>query len=330
VNEGTTTARENQRCWSSKGRQLFFVDPATGELLEQMNDTIFNAPVTGGVSFFPGGVGTIATRAFMTDADGVIWRIDMSSMSMAEWSAQPFHDLFYDGQATSGQPAYFPPVLTTDIEGNVVVIQGTGDIDLLDSTASNKVASITELISFQSDGSINGPDGVRGRLNWEIPLQAGEQVTGPLDLFDGNVYFATFRANPSPSDACAYGESYIWGVEYLQADTEKLPLPAIESVIGSGALARNVGPFENQVIMGVTVTQRPQCDSGFTESFVDPYSGQQRTQRRVNNQTGGQFELVAQVSGGSSRVAGSQIGEINRAVVAPTAYSRVQGHSTVD
>ncbi|NIS33483.1 MAG: hypothetical protein GWN07_23415, partial [Actinobacteria bacterium] len=94
------------RCWDETGRTITFVDPATGELVTLFNDDVFNAPMVGGITFFPGEPGTVSTRAFMTDQDGVIWRFDISDPDIRDWTALPFHDMFHDRTATEGQPAF--------------------------------------------------------------------------------------------------------------------------------------------------------------------------------------------------------------------------------
>src|SRR5690606_32892881 len=124
-----------QRCWGKIGRDLHWVDVVTGETIFSFDHTTFSAPITGGISLFTGDTGTIATRAFLTDDDGTIWRIDFSSRRPSDWTATRFHDIFWDAEATVGQPAFEPPILTTDSSGNVVIIQATGDVDALDSTA---------------------------------------------------------------------------------------------------------------------------------------------------------------------------------------------------
>ncbi|MCB9622233.1 MAG: hypothetical protein H6723_02730 [Sandaracinus sp.] len=328
VNAGTLNARENMRCWDTTGRSMYFVDPASGEILSYLDDTVFNAPVTGGVSFFTGDVGTIATRAFVTDADGVIWRVDFSNPDPARWDAEPFHDIFHDLTATEGQPAYFPPILTTDDQGRVVVIQATGEVDNLDQPYyENRVVSITENPEYDTTGALRQ---VTGILNWEVRLEQGERVTGPLELFAGKVYFASFATSPTTSiDACSYGYSRIWGVEYLLNETSatqptNIPLGALEDTDAPGTFVRHLPPLENQIVMGVRVTQRPTCSTLQEVSETDPYFGT-RTYQQVTNANRGEFFLVAQVSGGGTAATGASVAEFSRQLPAPLSYTRVQG-----
>src|SRR5699024_1430534 len=104
-NNGSIHARENRGCWSTQGRHLFVVDAFTGELIAHFDDSVFGAPVVGGVSVFTGKTGTLASAAYTTDADGVIWRIDISSADVSEWSAEPLFDMFWTSTSTPLAPA---------------------------------------------------------------------------------------------------------------------------------------------------------------------------------------------------------------------------------
>jgi type IV pilus assembly protein PilY1 len=321
---GVSTTRNRARCWDERGRALYFVDIATGERLGALDDRVFNAPLTGGVSLFTGDVGTVATRAFVNDQDGVMWRVDMSSTDMSEWVATPFFDVFHDGNAVAGEPAYNPPVVTSDNQQNVVVLQATGDIDALDGVSANKVVSVTEDVTFDADGEVSDLGAIR---NWEIPLDPGQQVTGPLELFDGKLFFGTFTTTEDPLDACELGESRIWGVEFLDTmeSDDSFPEPALEIPDpldpGQTTLVHNTDPFVNEIVMGVAVTQRPRCIDQTEVSETDPYVGT-RTFSRVDGAGGGTFELVAQTSGGSS--ASGSVGEVNQTLPAPASFTRAE------
>lgn len=326
ITGGTSTARTNMRCWTGVGRQMFILDIATGVLLKNIDESTFGAPLDGGISVFTGDTGTVASRAFMTDAEGRIWRLDLSSRRITDWNAIEFHDIFYDGEYWEGQPGYGPPVVTTDTQGRVVVIQATGDIDLLDAPFANRVASVTELLTFDSSGAATA---VGALLNWQIKLEEGEQVTGPLELFDGKVYFGTFVSSSTTTDVCNYGYSQLWGVEYLIAadgsttGSEGPPVGALETSPGSGTYVENIGPFANQIVMGVAVAQRPNCFTGVEE--VDPYFGGRYY--RTTGSGGGTFELVAQVAGGGTAIGGGAVREIRRELPMPVAFTQVESWS---
>lgn len=324
VTSGTLNARSRQRCWSNTGRVLTWVDIVTGEVINSFDETTFNAPVTGGVSLYPGDVGTTASRAFLTDADGVMWAVDFSARNPSSWAVRPFHDIFWDAGATEGQPAYNPPLVSTDDDGNLVVLQATGDIDRLDGPAQNRVVSLTERRTFSAAGAAS----YTTALNWELRLRAGEQVTGALELFEGRVYFASFESGVA-ADACDIGQSRIWGLAYRESTSSVAPgylnvagaFPAagFEGTPGAGVYDTHFrGPYDQRLVLGVGVTQRPTCVQGAQE--IDPFIGQRY---RVNNVGGGTFVLTAQMSGGSS-TAGGAIETVNEQLQSPPSFTTVQ------
>lgn len=326
VTRGTTGSRANQRCWTDRGRVLTWIDIVTGEVVASFDESMFNAPLTGGVALYPGDVGTTAQRAFLTDADGVMWAADFSRRRPAEWDVRPLHDIFWDGGATEGQPAYGAPVVSTDGEGQLVVLQATGDIDLLDGSAANRVVSLTETRTFSS----TGVPSYATELNWEIRLRASEQVTGPLELFEGTVYFASFEAAPDANDACALGRGRIWGVDYhenggtppagyLDPLGGYFPTPGFEATPGTGILEDHFrGPYEDRLVLGVGVTQRPTCVEG--ADIPDAYIP---TRYRVRNVGGGTFQLTAQLSGGAAGAADGAIETVTEQLRAPQSFTTI-------
>ena len=300
----------------------------TGEIIHVFDETTLNAPLSGGVSIYPGDLGQVARRAFVTDHDGVIWAADFSATDITKWELRPMHDIFWDGTPLGGQPAYPPPILSVDNDGDLVVLQATGDIDTLDNgTVSNRVVSLTEVTSPGAGGISIYTDS----LNWELRLHDGEQVTGPLELFEGTVYFASFQAGADPMNLCDLGESRIWGLKYLDhggaaatgyVDTAGgvFPDPGFETTPGTGVFDQHFrGPFVDRLVLGVGVTQRPTCVSGgdvFDPYVVDRY--------RVTNVGGGTFVLTALMSGGGAAAAGgAALQTLEETLTAPQSFTSI-------
>lgn len=301
-----TGARTAHRCWSGNvGRSLYVVDLATGVIIRSFHaaDGI-GSPITGGVSVYTGDVGTIATRAYVTDDDGLLWRLDMANPNPALWTFLPIHDLYWNDGPTHGHTSTEPPVITTDANDDVVVIVGTGDLDDLEGNERYHVVSMTDAIRRTPTVTT-----YTTTINWDLRLQDGEQVTGPLELFDSRVYFGTFLASAG-TDACQYGGSRLWGLHYLttvstaptgySAVGSRFPAPGLQAVAGTGpydTFFNDVGA--NSIVMGVGVTRTPTCVEGTT--LPDPYL----TNRfRVSASGGGDFRLTAAVSGARPSVGG--------------------------
>ncbi|MEM9190032.1 MAG: hypothetical protein AAGF12_12690 [Myxococcota bacterium] len=305
--------RALRRCWDPQGRSLHIMDLASGRLIKSIDQTTLTAPMDGGVAIYPGDLAAITNRAFMSDSDGMLWRLDLASSDDAQWEMHAFYDFFHDLPSDEAQPSFGPPVVSLNDEGDVVILQGTGDVDVLDGTVPGRVVSLTEQVAFDGSGNYDPATDVSLVVNWEETLNSGELVTGPIELFDGRAYWATFDPALNALNACDVGQSRLWGKEYITGNG------AFEIPVGSGTFVDNI-PFTDQIVLGVGVTQRPICTEEIAQT--DPYRGTQYLQ--PTNITGGGFQLVAQTSGGGASVAGSPVNEINIDLDVPAAGTEIR------
>lgn len=329
----TADARTQNSCWTGgAGRSFHVVDVATGERIRSWDATQLQTPISGAVSLFTGQTGSISTRAYVTSADGVLWRLDMSSATPSDWTFRPFHDVYWNDGPLAGHPSMDAPVISVDSQNRPVIILGTGDLENLETPGTNYVVSLAE-------NATATPFVASAEINWEIRLRPQEMVTGPIELFDSRVYFGTFISGATAADACNYGTSRIWGVEYQNTGTLPTGYPAAGSnrspAFGwEAAASAGTGTFTqhymdlgaNQIVMGVGVTQRPTCIVGAT--IADPYIG---GRFGVDQIGGGQFELVAQVSSDSEAGSGAaaDVGTIRRTLPAPMSFTRTVGSAAV-
>ncbi|MDW8247080.1 MAG: PilC/PilY family type IV pilus protein [Sandaracinaceae bacterium] len=326
----TRGPRTKGSCWSGPtGRGLWVVDVETGRLIRGWGAHEIQIPITGSVAVFPGQTGSIATRAYVTNADGVIWRLDMSSPDPNRWTFRPFHDIYWNEGPLAGHPSVDTPVLTVNEQQRPVIIVATGDIENLEAPGVNYVVSITE-----ADPGELGAEGrpARAEINWEIRLRDNEVVTGGLELYDQRVYFGTFVSSANPLDACELGSSRIWGVHYRESGlvprgyptppAERAPQPGLErdSAIGTRNFTEHyIDMGRNRIVMGVGITQRPSCIVATT--IPDPYIGPRMQVERIG---GGQFELVAQVTSSAmvARDAMPSVETFRRTLPPPISYTR--------
>ncbi len=334
----TTGARSSGACWGGTvGQSFHVVDVASGEAIRTFGpgtglDQV-SSPMVGAVSLFTGQTGSIATRAYTTSADGVVWRLDMTDPNPANWTFRPFHDTYWHEGALAGHPSPEPPIVSVDAENRPVVIIGTGDPENMETPGVNYVTSLTE---------VTPPAGERvatAILNWEVRLRENEMVTGPLELFDGRVYFGTFFSAVTPGDSCSFGSSKLWGVHftntgstvpgnYTAGPSGRFPAFGWEAAGDAGDrsfTSHFMELGENQIVQGVGITQRPTCVDG--SAIADPYMGARFNTRGVG---GGSFELVAQVSS-TSRVtegAAPEVATVSRTLPAPVASTRVSSQAS--
>jgi hypothetical protein len=152
---------------------------------------------------------------------------------------------------------------------------------------------------------------------WRIDL-TDEQVTGPVEVFNGQAYFTTFRS--VTASGCDFGSAYIWGVHYKDAQTGSssptcttplCPKYGMRTVptATTDPDAFNVGPFSNQVLNGVGIRQTPMCFTGAEE--IDPFFSGRRY--RITNQGTSTFEIVAAGQMGVMSI-GDRLGRTARSI----------------
>jgi len=320
--------RDEIRCWKVQGRAMYFIDVATGRLIKKIFRDVSNtkfllpSPMVSTPVIYQNDIGTRASRAFVVDADGVIWRIDMSTPDVEEndgtkgWTMRPFHDIFWDRTWAQGERSYEAPTLTTDDLGNVVVIVGTGDTDNFIKTAiENKVVSLTEVFDSKIVSS-DVADKWAASVNWEKVvkttngLRPSELVTGSMGLYAGQLFFGTFIAKPG-GNSCDFGAGRVHAVHYNAPDINDpntkfgtvqtfgpMLLPNI--AIGASDSVINVDYTEaepNLMIMGLGITQRPSCDLADV-TFNDPWGDP--TIHTTSKPYDPALFLVAQGSGSTS------------------------------
>jgi type IV pilus assembly protein PilY1 len=299
------------RCWNRRGRALYVVDVATGQLIQEFGFEHFPSPMTGSVSVDSTGLAA-AGAAYSFDEDGVLWRLSMISTDPHNWKVVPIYDMFADPPRPStdvpdyrlGHRPRFPPTLTRNRYGNLVILAGSGNVDSPFEDARHRIISLTEHRRALQDGEINSTID----LNWRVDLQPWESVTGPLTLFQDAVYFATFRA-ASNSNQCALGSSYRWGAHaYDPVDANAIPPAPLPRLRGLNANATDPLVLselynDDSLLLGMTVRQQPICASS---SRTFNATTQQSTPNSAAG--GGGFQLMGIMSGGSSGGDGSRGG----------------------
>lgn len=317
--------RTQVNCYPSTGigaRSLTIVRLDTGEIIRTFRQSTADAPaglsgrvtvapidspITGQPVAYPGDTGAIADRIFVGDADGTLWRVDVSSIDPSKWTMSLFFDA-YSGQAfDAGQPIDTAPILSLDRLGNVTVAFSSGDQDVLTASGNNFVYSLTE--KLEADDKTYASS-----VNWFTELTGGERVAGPMTLFNSGLYFSTFKPEPPGTNVCSSGSSRVWGVDYITPED-----PGDKSKGGKGRLPQNPNsPGSTLVqylddsssllapgaeVFGVGVAQVPTCVS--ETQLTDPYFGT-GTHTSVTSVNPGQFQLVMNTGSAGTAISGGK------------------------
>lgn len=284
---------------SSGGANRFYDIPQ--RLQSKAIHADLRAPVTGTPVVYPSEVGQVAQKAFVTDADGFMWRMDFTDPDASKWTMKLFYDtqntlvnqnLVTLGYTATGEvmpggangpfeanlsQAVGTPILSLDKNGRLIINIATGDqTPLYDITPRlNFVYSIAEKVVGST---------VTADLLYYQPLENGERVTGPMTVFDSVHYFATYKPAPgtgnvtgSVSSVCEKGHAYIYGRDFSTRQS-------VSDIAGGGAFrfpnasTARLEPFTGshpaagQVIPGITILASQSCYS-FEDTPGDPIFG---------------------------------------------------------
>ncbi|MEI8257176.1 MAG: PilC/PilY family type IV pilus protein, partial [Deltaproteobacteria bacterium] len=328
------------RCWQgTTGQYLYVVDLQTGALIRRFGPT--GSPIVGSPSLWVGTPGAVSTRAYVGDADGDVWRLDMSDPDPTRWRFAVSFDGFYDAGQMAGQPIVAPPVLSVDRNGDTLIAIGSGDPDLLEGFDRNLIATYREAAVTDTAGAVTSVTASNvwqqryGTDNTNGDLFAGERLTGNLSLFNGNLYFGTFVPANS-ADSCQLGFSRLWGVDQVQVvggrpaarlDLDGDPsttadvVRVTQDINGNGSITDDA----NAVLFGVGIVRRPTCVT--TTATTDPYLGTPR--QFVDGMSGGDFRLVVQTGRGGSSAGGSRTNVVSRVIPPPITETSVKAWAVV-
>jgi type IV pilus assembly protein PilY1 len=318
-------------------------------------NTRFDSPITGIPVAYPGGTGA-AQRLYVGDADGTLWRVELDGPKPEKWEAHIAFDAYNVGRsgdatltdawvgagrgegdklgatlatpdatqaALLGQPIQNAPTLSTDPQGELVVVFATGDQE---SFQARSPGMVNLLVSFRDRWlPEKSDDGVRttryqaevdGEGGVELAWLDGGRVTGHVNLFDGQLFFAYFM--PSATNECTYGTGGLCAVHYVDKESSGAPVVS-SSITGSRACTEF---DQGEVVFGVTVALTPSC-AVEESTFEDPYlAGSYSAVTKANP---GRYELVFHTGqGGSASAQGTRTKRSSVALTTPVTRTTVR------
>jgi type IV pilus assembly protein PilY1 len=356
-------ARSYVNCWGSpavynspvEGRSLSIVRLDTGEIVRVfaraadfnatdalvtgtnhvITNTQLDSPMTGTPIVYPADVGAVATKIFVGDSDGTLWRFDVSNPDPTKWFGDMFLDLYNTtvdppasgggatGNFADGQPFDVPIVTSLDTTGSLVLNIASGTTQSFDTTGIEYLYSVSE----KPGGS---PYKLRASVNWYwVPatpsvtttpsqLQQGERVSGPMTVFDGTLYFATYYAG-NPATGCNPGRAKLWGFDYitpldpthLGEGGVRLPALTCSATQDWTDPGNMCGTPQPAVVPGVAILATPACAAQATGTVAGV------THTALSNVAAGGFSLVANVAAEGS-APGTQVQMSLATPVSPT------------
>ena len=225
---GTYSINRNE---TNVGAVVYVVDLETGRMLRE-----FTFKDARGFASTPVGYGlmpAVATRAFVGDVAGNIYRIDLNSTNPGSWKMEMFYNTLFAKKGEVAKPIMGGMTLSLNQRGELVLFGGTGDTQNLRTVKGfNKVFSIREKVNLKG-GFLSKVEAIPNYIftlnklltNENHPTKPagpqvdssktlGERVTGPAVIFNEAAYFATYTPSGSLPICGIPGHARIYGIHY--------------------------------------------------------------------------------------------------------------------
>jgi hypothetical protein len=320
---GTDYKGADEDCAALAGKAVYVVDLQTGSLLRRFTGHVddpdnpdsawegFDAAMIGSPMLHDNSPGSLVTRGFIGDKKGRLYRMDFTSKNPAEWTLTEFYDpTESDAEGTDALlngvddanlgAAHVKPAAALSRNGNLVVVYGLGEPG--DGTTTDKEHAVIALRENDSGEAVEmwGVRSPPASNNNDETLYEGEKLTGRPVIFNQGVYFTTFYHQDD--DACAVGNSRIWGFEFgddLEDDSQPSGLFDCSSQALDNAgiscdsdQGRWFEPASNAMIQGLEITSGPSCSVAFDSSTGSSY-----TYQGDGGDNSGEPQLIAQTGG---------------------------------
>ncbi len=325
--------------------------------------------MTGTPVVYPSGVGVVAQSVYIGDADGTLWRFDLSDPNPRNWTGAIFADAYSPKADTSGGDSYpltassdfdaldseaisVEPQLALDSSANLVVNFATGDQTAFDACymalgATNTNATTNSTCNFPLSPTVNfiysvreargGATPYRAVVNWYQRWASGERVTGPMAIFNGILYFATYVPPGGVSSGCGGGGAnlYAWDFSHVSTGACSGAIGAGGTAVGCGGITNldpnfpangqltysmlaptNPGITVNTVIPGVSIASTPSCTVASNSGVPDSYTGGSHTV--TSTPTPGGYSLVANIGKGKKTAAQNLVTKQIQSPATPT------------
>jgi hypothetical protein len=259
-------------------RFLDFYDPGSDGILQTSSDSteLFNANITGSPIFPQDKPGKISTRAFVTDSQGRIFQLRMTSPNPKDWILSLYFDPSDVGlSGTSGIAGFEPEI--TKYRSTLRIIHAFRDSD-----NDLRVVSLKDIRDTDPDASpFPNPHTVVWQMD-ELAVKPNNsfppKLTGNPVIFNNSVYFSTYIQG-SGANACGGARPRVYGLKINDANEDGNPAGALECTESGDIACPNGsdgdtvkyyeidGPGRDAPIVGLKIRTAPSC------SVVDPTTG---------------------------------------------------------
>lgn len=269
---------------AGEGRCVLVLDAVTGETVrrfEQVNGvaagSTMSAPMVGTPVAFPAGGIQAADRIYIGDRIGQLWRMDLRSPRLGDWSMRivwPPDDPDAAENYVPGRPLVDRPSVSLREDGRLVIVFGTG-ADPRPAGAPDILGfPRAHVVSFTEQVVLGGPEvALQTETNWVLPLREAEYLSGPPITHNGIVYFTTIEE--VDDQACGNRIGRLYGIHYTRTEEDRYVtqdgrtlnvVPGLPTFITEGgqriddAISLQMPP--GRTAYGLSVATAPACGEG--------------------------------------------------------------------
>jgi type IV pilus assembly protein PilY1 len=176
------------------GNTFYVIDVQDGSILRKFTIGASTNKVPAGATAFDSDLDGRVNGVYFGDLNGVLWKIKIDGEEdISKWQ---LINLYTPG---TNSPVFYPPAVTKNNQGKILVYYGQGnELILFEQVSSNNFFEIWD-------------KGSSGQLNWQESLGAGEKVLAAPAVANNVVYFTTWKYTGDKTD-CGAGKGRIYGL----------------------------------------------------------------------------------------------------------------------
>ena len=176
------------------GNTFYVIDVQDGSILRKFIVGASTNKVPAGATAFDSDLDGRVNGVYFGDLNGVLWKIKIDGEEdISKWQ------LINLNTPGTNSPVFYPPAVTKNNQGKILVYYGQGnELILFEQASSNNFFEIWD-------------KGSSGQMNWQESLGAGEKVLAAPALGNNVVYFTTWKYTGDKTD-CGAGIGRIYGL----------------------------------------------------------------------------------------------------------------------
>ena len=180
------------------GNTFYVIDIADGSILRKFIVGGSKNKIPAGATAFDSDLDGRVNGVYFGDFNGVLWKIKIDGEEdINKWQLMQLN------APTTNSPVFYPPAVTKNNQGNILVFYGQGNEMNIFNVDNNSFFEIWD----------QGSSGVK---NWEESFGPGEKMLASPTVANNVVYFTTWKYTGDKTD-CGAGKGRLYGLTITSA-----------------------------------------------------------------------------------------------------------------